>query len=233
MDESRQALESLLRSRLAARGPIERGPRRGDLTLRLRRAEEIEAVASELCGMGFSLATLVATDEAATADRDLKVRTIFEPGSGSPDPLPDLFVTVVVSLDPAHPAMPSLAVRIPSANWHEREARDLFGIVFVGHPDPRPLVVHDGWPRGQYPLRKDFDARQRLPVEPAEEFPHLVVEGEGVAAAARRECVSEEGAGAVENRSIQASSWAMARGAPPQAKARIHLAAKEMGENGG
>ena len=57
--------------------------------------------------------------------------------------------------------------------------------------------------------------------------------GEGVAAAARRECVSEEEAGAVENRSIQASSWAIARGAPPQAKARIHLAAKEMGENGG
>ncbi len=180
MDESRQALELLLRSRLAARGPIEPGPRRGDLTLRLQRAEEIEAVASELCGMGFSLATLVATDEEATADRDLKVRTIFEPGSGSPDPLPDVFVTVVVSLDPAHPAMPSLSVRIPSANWHEREAWDLFGIVFTGHPDPRPLVVHDGWPQGQYPLRKNFDARQRLPVEPAEEFPHLVVEGEGV-----------------------------------------------------
>jgi Ni,Fe-hydrogenase III large subunit len=52
--------------------------------------------------------------------------------------------------------------------------------VFEGHPDPRPLVVHDGWPRGLFPLRKRFDAALRPPVEPAEEFPHLVVEGEGV-----------------------------------------------------
>ena len=48
--------------------------------------------------------------------------------------------------------------RVPAANWHEREAQDLFGIVFAGHPDPRPLVVHDGWPKGLYPLRKGFDA---------------------------------------------------------------------------
>ncbi|HTM19749.1 MAG TPA: NADH-quinone oxidoreductase subunit C, partial [Kofleriaceae bacterium] len=65
-------------------------------------------------------------------------------------------------------------------NWHEREARDLLGIVPLDHPDPRPLVVHDGWPAGHYPLRKAFDGRSRPPREPAEEFPHLVVEGEGV-----------------------------------------------------
>ena len=56
----------------------------------------------------------------------------------------------------------------------------MFGIVFTGHPDPRPLVLHDGWPKGLYPLRKGFDARQRPAVEPSAEFPHLVVEGEGV-----------------------------------------------------
>ena len=180
MDDSLHTLEPRLRSRLASRVLFEPGPRRQDLTLRLRRAEEVAEVAAELCGLGFSLATLVATDEEATADRDLKVRYIFEPGSGSPDPLPDLFVTLVVSLDPGRPTLPSLAVKIPAANWHEREAQDLFGIVFAGHPEPQPLVVHDGWPKGQFPLRKTFDARQCLPVEPAVEFPHLVVEGEGV-----------------------------------------------------
>jgi Ni,Fe-hydrogenase III large subunit len=41
-------------------------------------------------------------------------------------------------------------------------------------------VVHDGWPHGVFPLRKAFDGSRRVPVEPADEFPHLVAEGEGV-----------------------------------------------------
>ena len=41
-------------------------------------------------------------------------------------------------------------------------------------------MVHDGWPQGVFPLRKAFDGSRRVPVEPAEEFPHLVAEGEGV-----------------------------------------------------
>ncbi len=123
---------------------------------------------------------LVATDEEATAERDLKVRYIFEPGGAGDGVLPDTFVTLVASLDPARPELPSISAAVPAANWHEREAQDLFGITFSGHPDPRPLVLHDGWPKGLYPLRKGFDARQRPAVEQAEEFPHLMVEGEGV-----------------------------------------------------
>jgi Ni,Fe-hydrogenase III large subunit len=76
--------------------------------------------------------------------------------------------------------VPSLTPAIPAANWHEREMQDLFGIVAVGHPDPRPLVVHDGWPQGVFPLRKAFDGSRRVAVEAAAEFPHLVAEGEGV-----------------------------------------------------
>jgi NADH-quinone oxidoreductase subunit C len=41
-----------------------------------------------------------------------------------------------------------------TADWHEREAAELFGIVFDGHPDPRRLITPDGL-QG-YPLRKDF-----------------------------------------------------------------------------
>ncbi len=121
-------------------------------------------------------ATVVATDETATLDGDLKVRYVFEPAR----PGIDRFVTLLVSVDPARPEVPSLTTTVPAANWHEREMQDLFGIVPVGHPDPRPLVVHDGWPRGVFPLRKAFDGSRRVPVEPAAEFPHLVAEGEGV-----------------------------------------------------
>lgn len=51
-------------------------------------------------------------------------------------------------------SFPSLAILCPALNWPEREVRDLLGIHPEGHPDPRPLVLHPGWPEGFYPLRK-------------------------------------------------------------------------------
>jgi Ni,Fe-hydrogenase III component G len=154
------------------------GPRPSDLTVRLGRPADLPAAVAVLVGPhAMALATVVATDETATPDADLKVRYVFEPAV--PD-VPDRFVTLLVSVDAAHPEVPSLTTALPAANWHEREMRDLFGIVPVGHPDPRPLVVHDGWPQGVFPLRKSFDGSRRVPVEPAAEFPHVVAEGEGV-----------------------------------------------------
>jgi Ni,Fe-hydrogenase III large subunit/Ni,Fe-hydrogenase III component G len=41
---------------------------------------------------------------------------------------------------------PSITPLLPAAQWDEREVRDLHGIVPVGHPDPRPLVVHEPAP---------------------------------------------------------------------------------------
>jgi hypothetical protein len=125
----------------------------------------------------MALAIVVAADETTTSDGDLKARYIFEAtASGAPD----RFVTLLVSLDPVRPEVPSLTTMLPAANWHEREMQDLFGITPVGHPDPRTLVVHDGWPRDVFPMRKAFDGSRRVPREAAAEFPHRLAEGEGV-----------------------------------------------------
>ena len=56
--------------------------------------------------------------------------------------------------DDAHPTMPSATGIWPGANWHEREAYDMFGITFAGHPDLRRILMWDGYP--YFPLRKDF-----------------------------------------------------------------------------
>jgi NADH-quinone oxidoreductase subunit C len=54
----------------------------------------------------------------------------------------------------SEPAAPSVVSLWPAANWHEREAYDMFGIKFEGHPDLRRILMWDGYP--YHPLRKEF-----------------------------------------------------------------------------
>lgn len=48
----------------------------------------------------------------------------------------------------------SLTPVIPAAVWYERELQDMFGIKPIGHPDPRPLVLHESFPSDFHPLLK-------------------------------------------------------------------------------
>ena len=65
-------------------------------------------------------------------------------------------LTVRTQIPRANPHIESICSVIPGAILYERELQDMFGIVIDHIPDPRPLVLPDGWPAGNFPLRKDW-----------------------------------------------------------------------------
>ena len=56
----------------------------------------------------------------------------------------------------------SITHAIPAAAWYEREIHDMFGLVPEGHPDLRPLVLHESFPEGFYPLRKSVKVNAKV-----------------------------------------------------------------------
>jgi len=51
----------------------------------------------------------------------------------------------------------SLLPIMKGAEWIEREIHELFGVEFKNHPNIKPLLLPDDWPKGKYPLRKDYE----------------------------------------------------------------------------
>lgn len=93
----------------------------------------------------------------------------------------------VFAEDDDYPSVDSVCSVWPSVNWYEREAFDLYGIVFVGHPDLRRILTDYGFVG--HPFRKDFpisgnvemiyDAEQKrviyqpVSIEPREVTPRI------------------------------------------------------------
>jgi len=102
----------------------------------------------------------------------------LSPGSG--------WIEVLLEVPSSTPAVPSISADVHAADWHEREAEDLFGLHFEGHPRLGDFILHDQiWPEGVAPHRKlhrkTMDAhRDRLRHRPNPDWrPLLVVQDPG------------------------------------------------------
>ncbi|HZE61476.1 MAG TPA: NADH-quinone oxidoreductase subunit C [Burkholderiales bacterium] len=128
--------------------------RLGELTLEVPGAEYL-AAAQKLKDLGFEqMIDLCGVDYAAYGDRPRE-------GARFAAVVHLLSVSQNVRLrlrafcaDDQFPVLPSIVEVWPAANWYEREAFDLYGIMFEGHPDLRRILTDYGFVG--HPFRKDF-----------------------------------------------------------------------------
>ncbi len=88
-------------------------------------------------------------------------------------PKKNLRVRLKLMTDESSP-VPSLCEIFPGANWYEREAYDLYGILFTGHPELRRILTDYGF--DGHPLRKDFPLTGFLEVRWDDELKRVVYE---------------------------------------------------------
>jgi len=94
-----------------------------------------------------SLSCLTAIDQGPEAGKMEVIYTLYS--------IPNhLTLHLRVILDRSSPTISSVSSIWRTADWHEREAFDLLGIQFSGHPDLRRILLPEDWEG--YPLRKDY-----------------------------------------------------------------------------
>ena len=150
--------------------PATAGPGHG--TLEWIGAEALGQRVADLVDEGGRFVMVVGLDERSVGSDGLAVEAVVARADGR-------LARLRVALPLGEPSYTSISTLVPAAHWDEREAKDLFGIVPVGHPDPRRLVLHERWPRGYHPLRKDVPGNVRPP-EADRHFVPFEVHGEGV-----------------------------------------------------
>lgn len=118
----------------------------------------------DLCGVDYS------EHAAGAEDRSKRFAVVYHLLSVSQNRR----VRVVVYLPEDQPIINSVIGLWESANWYEREAFDLFGILFEGHPDLRRLLTDYGFVG--HPFRKDFPLSGHVEMRFDEERGRVVYE---------------------------------------------------------
>ncbi len=126
---------------------------------------------ADLIAGGAGYRMLLGADDRAVGGNGLAVEVVLSTDDGS--------LRVRAELSLADPSYAALTPLVPAAHWDEREAADLLGLRPVGHPDPRRLVLHETFPDGYHPLRKDVPADERPPVADGR-WEAFTAEGEGI-----------------------------------------------------
>jgi NADH-quinone oxidoreductase subunit C len=138
-DELLEAVRSLVPDAILARGEVTAVADGAELLGTLERLGADEALAFDF------LSGLTATDWPGRVPRFWVVYDLYSMAHRHR-------VRLKVGVTEDDPHVPSIVERFPTADWHEREAYDFYGIVFDGHPDLRRIMLPDGWEG--HPLRK-------------------------------------------------------------------------------
>lgn len=93
-------------------------------------------------------------------------------------PKKNVFIILFIQLKNTE-KFPSITPLIHEAGLYERRIQSFFGLIPVGHPDPRPIILHENWPSDVFPLRKDFPLTTR-PAKTDGTYEFQKVEGEGI-----------------------------------------------------
>ena len=121
---------------------------RDELSLTVTKDSLIEIMTFCKKDLGFDyLVDLTAVDNLGTNPR---YEVVYELYSYSDS----CHLRIKVGVDESEREVSSVVDLWPTANWHEREAFDMIGVTFSGHPDMRRILMWEGYP--YYPLRKDF-----------------------------------------------------------------------------
>lgn len=135
-------------------------------------ASEIVGICKELYfEHKMQLKTITATDE-REENSCFKIFYVF----GSPKE--NIFLIPYIVLKDTE-EFPSITKDIHEASGYERKIKTFFGLNPVGHPNPRPMILHENWPTGKFPLRKDFNWQER-PAEAKNSYEFQKVKGEGI-----------------------------------------------------
>ncbi len=141
----------------------------GELTVAVARAEIATVVAKLAADPKAGFVSIIDVCGADYPEREQRFDVVYHLLS----PSRNLRVRLKVETDEMSP-VPSITPVLPGANWFEREAYDLYGILFVGHPDLRRLLTDYGFEG--HPLRKDFPLTGYVEVRYDDEQKRVVYE---------------------------------------------------------